>query len=91
MDTPEKSRRLWWRRKRWALAFALWLLVLPFLYFLSGGPALYAIQRGWLSEDTATAFYVPCQPVFRRWPALADLILPYTWWYELGRRHAASD
>lgn len=46
METPEKPKRRWYRKKRWWAAGLLWL-ALPQLYVLSAGPLMYVNARGW--------------------------------------------
>lgn len=85
--TEPRPEKPWWRKRRWRLVIAAWLL-LPFLYFASGGPAMYMIERGWLSPEAAATFYRPVHPVFRRYPALAPPVhRHHAWWRSLAARH----
>ena len=73
MDTPETPKRPWWRKTRWRLLVAFWLL-LPAIYVLSAGPAWYACCR-WEapSIDVYFAIYQPADallgptPLYDRW------------------------
>ena len=89
MDTSEKPKRTWWRKKRWKLALAIWLGS-PILYPLSEGPAIYGYARGWYR------FYAPVDAVQASvqndysttlgWPFLSYTV----WWAELGYAHNQS-
>lgn len=90
--TVTPPRRPWWRRKRWRVAIAGWL-ILPAAYTLSLGPALYGVARGWVRHDhRLQAFYEPLSFVGRRSVRAHRAFERYaTWWYLLGERHAESD
>lgn len=79
----EKRRRHLWRRKRYIIAAAMWLLL---AYPLSMGPAEYAMIRGW-TPPGFQAFYVPvrCLP-HSRWLSRYSL-----WWIVLAMRHEGHD
>jgi hypothetical protein len=55
VSVAPEPRRPWWKKKRWAAALVLWLLV---AYPLSAGPAVYAVARWWLPGQ-ALAVYSP--------------------------------
>ena len=77
-----------WKKKRWWAALLLWLLI---LYPLSSGPLTYAAARGLLPGSIVRAAVLPLHLACRLSPAVNDLFGLYTpWWYELGKRHAAS-
>lgn len=97
--------RPWWRMKRWiAGAGVPSAIAAGYLYPLSGGLAMYAVGRGWLSRPAFDALYAPALAVHRRlgpqpsdkdpgpvglwFGAYEEDFLPH--WYDLGRR-AASD
>jgi hypothetical protein len=46
-------------RERWAKWTAAAIVVLPVLYLLSFGPAVWLAGRGYLSESTVSLFYWP--------------------------------
>lgn len=82
------ARRPWWKRKRWAAAGLLWLVVSYVCGFAAVG---FADGRGWVPRSSYPVFTAAYAPFFgpngvRPW------IEPYaTWLYDLGQRHAASD
>lgn len=85
MHEPKKR---WWRKKRWAAAFALWLLV---LYPLSVGPAGYAEQRGWLPTKPLSLFYAPVIVAAAAVEPRGGLYSAYlSWWGDLSRRQAEA-
>jgi hypothetical protein len=47
------------RRKLIALAVGLGLLLLPALYPLSAGPAIWLVDRGWMDGWTYVSVYRP--------------------------------
>ena len=57
------ARRPWWKKKRWAAAGLLWLAA---TYAASLGPAVYAVNRGWLPRQ--------CYPAYRPLWAAADRV-----------------
>lgn len=73
-----ESRRPWWKRKGWAAAGLLWLVV---AYFAAVGTACYAHARGWLPSDACNVFTAPArEPVYAGVPILADGIHGYMVW-----------
>ena len=86
MDTPEKPKRPWWRKKRWWAALAIWL-ALPVLYVLSAGPAAYGYERGWLSP----AFYIGAyyNPMYELRPFI-PVAAWMRWWAERGHQHESD-
>ncbi len=80
MDDP-KPKRAWWRRKRWRLAFAFWL-VFPVVYAAGLGPAYYCHIHGWVSSRTVRYAYKPLHSVRAsgvvRWP---DWYRDYLGWW----------
>jgi hypothetical protein len=42
-----------------SLLISVVLLMLPLLYFLSSGPAIYLMNRGYMSHDTFILIYRP--------------------------------
>ena len=51
-----RHRKPWWKKKRWRLAVAAWLL-LPIAYLLSSGPAAYVCRGGWLGVEVYNAVW----------------------------------
>lgn len=91
VDADKNSMRPRWRKKRWRIAVAAWLL-LPVLADLSHGPAMYCYRRGWVSGDFGHWVYYP---IARFWWHMPDAIrMPrhefVWWWNELGKKHAAE-
>ena len=80
MDTTEKPKRKWWRKKRWRAALLLWLAV---GYPASLGPASYAYARGWLARETAYAPFWPLAHVYEN----TGLKAYDHWWLALGNQH----
>jgi hypothetical protein len=81
------ARRPWWKKKRWAAALALWL-VLPAAYLAGPGPAAYLVGRGWVAASTHQEFFTPAYVVLF-WAGVA----PQVWdsetaWHHRGERHA---
>lgn len=89
MDTPEKVKRPWWRKKRWWAMIALWLC-LP-LYPLAGGPGTYCVVRRWCPPDPFHEYlHIPVQRRLRLL-GLQDEYTDYCdWWFTLANRHAAA-
>ena len=93
MDTPEKPKRTWWRKKRWRVVIAAWLL-LPVAFPLSIGPALYCLHRGWIPGEgfdpsrRIIAFYRPVDSAVLGTPFAKPFNRWQVWWAELGSRHA---
>ena len=85
MDTPEKPRRRWWRRKGWWVAAALWLLA---VYPLSSGPAYDASNRGMIPHGSHLWLYQPLWEVAVAHGAERPLKRYVTWWNELARTQA---
>ena len=87
--TAPPPRRPWWKRKRWAAAAVLWIVV---AYPLCAGPALYCHARGWLSSDLYNAaFNTPLNYALRNPFGDAIGFTAYiAWWARLGLRHAAT-
>ena len=87
MDTPEKPKRPWWRKKRWWAVGLLWLS-LPAIYAVSVGPAYYAVVRGWLREGDHERAYRPLHRACASSPTLDAAVVGWElWWIELGERH----
>ena len=88
MDTPEKLKRPWWKKKRWwAVLVLLWFVV---SYPLSVGLLGYADGRGWVRRSLVEPYCVPLIPVIRVLPG--DPVRScLDWCCQLGQRHAASD
>lgn len=92
------ARRPWWKRKRWWAAIVLWLL-LPVLYALSTGPALYVIyaycrtnERGQHWYDWYEAVYGPAERAVFAWPVMEEIGGEYQlWWIGLGISHGESE
>jgi hypothetical protein len=88
VDTPEKPKRPWWKKKRWWPAFAIWLVM---AYFASEGPMFYLLARGWFPKGLAQAVYfVPMSYI--PLPESVERLLGYylTWcrdraWIDMGR------
>jgi hypothetical protein len=59
----DSAHRPWRKKKRWAAALAL---LAAMWYPLSAGPSGYAVGRGWMSDETFTAFYQPLDRFFLR-------------------------
>ena len=84
-------RRPWWKRRRWIAALAAYLLALPILYLLSGGPALYAVRRGWLSGPTIRPVYLPAWTDILGEPIIGPVYRAYCdWWVTRADQHRAS-
>ena len=88
MDAPE-PRRCWYRRRRWRVAAATWL-ILPAAYVLSLGPATYYIRRGWDETVDIRAIYTPliAASEYAGNPTYLDGYV--LWWIRLADRHAAA-
>ena len=84
----EDRCRPWWKRKRWAAAAVMWLVV---AYPLSVGPVAYVMERGWISEATAEAYVWPIEVADDAAEAVGDAYVAYVNWFEdVGDRHARS-
>jgi hypothetical protein len=53
------------------------LVVLPILYVLSTGPAIWLYSRGYVSEKPIEDFYIPLRWVHDRCPPIKDLHVRY--------------
>ena len=85
------ARRLWWEKRRWVAAVAVWLAS-PVLYVLSDGVAAYGEARGWWRYPSA--FYEPLDRVVDAYGSSAVVgayVRYYLWAQDLWARHAASD
>ena len=86
------ARRPWWKKKRWAAALVLWLLV---AYPLSVGPAGYANARGWLRPPVIAVLEGVYEPLDRfvmaDLPGSRPLAAYCSRAYRLGERHCAQD
>ena len=69
---PEKSRA-----GPLAACFVFGLVLLPLLYILSIGPALWLIEHGYLSDAAARWFYTPLGIVAERSEFLTAWLLRY--------------
>lgn len=88
MDTPEKPKRSWWRKKRWWAAGLLWLSV---AYVLSAGPVRYAVARGWMPDASFHTFYRPVWKVALRWRLHNAWGAYHSWWHRFGERHRTKE
>jgi hypothetical protein len=84
--TDRPARRSWWRKKRWAAALLLWLILIPVLYVLSMGPAVYLFCNGWIGKEAYEAYATPTFHVVRRVPDDVGLAFGryIGWWARLG-------
>ena len=65
---------------------------MPPLYFAATGPAVYAMNRGWIEPAAVQRFDGPAYRMTRGFPALRwRLTLWQASWSELSARHNASD
>ena len=86
-DPDETDRRPHRRRKLWRLAFAL-CLASPIVYVLSGGPAAYSLERGWMSGRAFEATYGPLLSASPQGTAHGEAVAGYlAWWLSLAGRH----
>jgi hypothetical protein len=70
MDAPK-------RPSFWPLALIA-LLAVPLLFVLADGPAIYAVERGWMDWPTFETVWGPLPEVFGD-----DLVDAYeNWWWE---------
>ena len=88
MNTPDKPKRMWWRKRRWWLAGLFWLLV---TYPLSVGPLSYLEARFGLPQGFWLP-YVPLVAALEQVPELRDAtIVPYLqWWADLALRRCVG-
>jgi hypothetical protein len=63
-----------------AVAFVVLLLVLPALYVLSIGPAVWLVNHGYVDENIAETFYFPLLAAAERFDWVQNLLEP---WMEL--------
>jgi hypothetical protein len=57
------------------------LVLLPVLYVLSDGPALWLYHRGYLSLDAFQMIYAPLRWACQRCPPLANAVACYNSWF----------
>jgi hypothetical protein len=87
VDTPEKPKRPWYRKKRWQAVAAVWL-ALPPLYALSWGPAYYSAARGWWQWSPAVYRPVHFLKYECRIPGISDALWSYdAYWRRIARPH----
>jgi hypothetical protein len=65
---------------------AVIVLVWPFAYWLSSGPASYAVVRGWMPVPVYRAIYGPLTYLMRS-PVHETLANYGQWWLDLGYEH----
>lgn len=85
MDADPKRR--WWRKRRWRVALAFWLMV-PIAYPLSLGPLSYVTARGWWHAPGD--LHEPLFTLLDRWrlPEMYNGLRYYQLWgFELAIRH----
>jgi hypothetical protein len=75
-DTPDTSSRSFGWGWLW------WLPVAVLLYYLSIGPAVFLVQRGFIARGSQTfqalvAFYTPLEAIDRRAPLIHKLLGMY--------------
>lgn len=87
MEEPQPRRR-WWRKKRWQVAVAGWLL-LPVVWPLAVGPLAYCERRGWIAEEWLERTYRPVYLALARTPLLPAHDAYLAWWRDRGEMHAA--
>ena len=95
VDTPEKPKRPRWRKKRWRLAAAAWLM-LPAAFVSARGPLRYAEIRGWVSLELCLSVehvYEDVDDVLRR---IGFIRFSLWWddyaqgWQDAGLRHESG-
>ena len=84
----DTTRRPWWKRKRWRLTLAAWLM-LPVVHVAGVGPHQYCIARGW-DSPVPPGFHRPLKTVLT-WTGHRTALDPYRkWWFDLAKRHEAE-
>ena len=59
------------------------VLLLPVLYILSDGPAMYCVERKWIEFDTFMAIWGPLPEVL----GVRAVDTYESWWCEIAWRH----
>jgi hypothetical protein len=65
-----------------AVAFIVLLLVLPALYVLSIGPAIWLVNHGYVDENIAETVYLPLLAAVEKFTWLERLLEPWVQLFE---------
>ncbi len=79
-DQMENGKPKESRTTNWCTITLLLVGVMPLLYALSVGPAVWCMERGWVTESALTTFYWPAiyltsqfPPIYQLWDDYATL------------------
>jgi hypothetical protein len=82
----QKPSCSWWQTKACRVGATVILLMWPAAYWLSNGPAIYAMVRGWLPVPVYRVIYGPITHLMR-YLGHETLANYGQWWLELGYAH----